>query len=262
VSGTEAARWASARWVEVRGERIRYREAGQGPALVLVHGLGVSADYWFRNGASLASRRIRVLAPDLPGFGRTRAANGAAEAPVLQAAALAAWADALRLEAAVYVGHSLSCQTVLELAARRPELVRGLVLSAPTGSGTTLQQATQFLELMMDVPLESIRLVTTVGLAYLQAGPLRVLRTWWRGTRHDPLARLPQVTVPGLVIVATRDPIVKRDFVQELAEGLPYGRVVWVEGGSHAVHHSRPAEFNRAVAEFVAEIEAGATGGG
>jgi 2-hydroxy-6-oxonona-2,4-dienedioate hydrolase len=258
VSGDWAARWAASLRVEVDGRGIRYRAAGAGLPIILVHGLGVSADYWFRNGSALADRGFRVLAPDLPGFGRSEAGADAAEGPVRQAAALERWTETLGIGAAVYVGHSLSCQTVLELAAARPDRVRGLVLAGPTGAGSRLHRVRQLSRLAMDAPREDAALVATVGLAYLRAGPLRVLRTWWRGAGHDPLRVAPRVRAPCVVVVGTRDPIVEPAFARALTAGLPQGRLVWVEGGTHAVHHSRAAEFNDEVARFAAPLAASA----
>jgi 2-hydroxy-6-oxonona-2,4-dienedioate hydrolase len=235
----------------VDGHAVRYREAGSGPPLVLVHGLGVSADYWFRNGSTLADEGFRVLAPDLIGFGRTPARRPeAAEGPLRQAAMLAHWADALEIGPAVFIGHSLSCQTIVELAARQPERVRGLVLAAPTGSGSPLQRLRQLTQLALDGTREPPQLITTVGLAYLRAGPLRVFRTWWQGAKHDPLRPASSVSVWGVVIVGTRDPIVVPEFARTLAERLRGGWVEWIDGGTHAVHFSRPVEFNRIVADF------------
>ena len=69
--GEAAAQWAVTHRVRADGWNLRYRQAGEGPTLVLVHGLGCSADYWVKNGPWLAAAGYRVLAPDLPGFGRT-----------------------------------------------------------------------------------------------------------------------------------------------------------------------------------------------
>ena len=92
--GRAAAEWAVSHRVRVGRWRVRYREAGSGPLVVLAHGLGCSADYWMRNAPPLAAAGYRVLAPDLPGFGRTdgpwRGLGVAA-----QARALAEWGDAL-----------------------------------------------------------------------------------------------------------------------------------------------------------------------
>lgn len=249
-----AAEWAGTHRVDVGRWRMRYHRAGEGPPLVLVHGLGVSADYWYRNGPPLAAAGFRVLAPDLPGFGRTEGPPGGL--PVrAQAAALLAWARALELGPAVYVGHSLSCQCALELAVAAPERVRGLVLASPTGAPHGHRLLRQGWGFLLDVPREDPRLVPVVAQAYLRAGPLRVLRTWRQGAEHDPLTLLPSVRAPARVVVGERDPVVSAEFADALAAGLPgEGRVAWIAGAAHAVHFSAADAFNRAILEFVAGL--------
>ncbi len=229
---------------------MRYHEAGRGPCLVLVHGLGVSADYWYRNGPFLAAAGLRVLAPDLPGFGRT---EGPAEGLSVsgQAAALLRWTEAVGVDSAVFVGHSLSCQTVLELAALRPERVRGLVLAAPTGDPEGHRLARQAWGLLRDVPRESLRLTVEVVSAYLRAGPVRVWRTWRKGAREDAFRHIARVRAPGVVVVGTRDPLVRPGFAESLAAALPQGELVWIEGGAHAVLFDPADRFNAAVLAFV-----------
>jgi len=57
--------------IDLAGETLHYADfGGEGPTLVLVHGLGGSYSTWLAVGTSLA-RRGRVVAPDLPGFGRS-----------------------------------------------------------------------------------------------------------------------------------------------------------------------------------------------
>lgn len=242
------AAWGQARWTRVGRWRVRHREAGRGPAVVLAHGLGASADYWYRNGPPLAAAGFRVLAPDLPGFGETHAHRGLLTLPE-QAEALLAWQDAVGLGQAVLVGHSLSCQLVLEMTAAHPSRVLGLVLAGPTGdprSGRLLRQAWG---LLRDVPREPPRLVYEVARAYLMAGPRRVWRTWLDAGRETPLPLLARIGVPAAVVVGCRDPVVAPEFAAALAGGLPRGRLVWIAGGTHAVHFSRAAEFNAVVAE-------------
>lgn len=251
--GEAAAEWSRTERVEVWGRAVRFREAGSGPPVVLVHGLGVSADYWYRNGPGLAAAGCRVLAPDLPGFGSTEGPPGGLPVPA-QAAALGMWADAVGLGPAVYVGHSLGAQTVLELAVQEPRRVRGLVLASPTGAPRRHRRLQQGIGFLRDIPREPPALVPVVLQAYLRAGPRRVWRTWRQGARHDPLPLLPRVQAPGIVVVGERDTVVPKDFAEALAEGLPAGRVVWIPGGAHAVHFGRPAAFDRAVLEFVREL--------
>jgi pimeloyl-ACP methyl ester carboxylesterase len=258
--GQAAAEWASSRWVEVDGSRVRYREAGSGRPIVLVHGLGVSADYWVRNGPALAAAGARVLAPDLPGFGRTAGPSDGLSVAA-QAEALYRWSRVLALPPAVYVGHSLSCQTVVELAVIHPEIVRGLVLAAPTGKGKPLWRLIdQAFGLLRDIRRESLKLAALVLEAYLQAGPALVFRTWKLGAQHDILPLLPRVQVPTLVILGDRDPVVDLEFAEQIVATTPTAKLVRIASSAHAVIFDPTGEFNREVRGFVDGIGEGTAG--
>ena len=247
-----AEAWSRTHRVEVDGRAIRFREAGAGPAVVLVHGLGLSADFWLRNGPPLAAAGFRVWAPDLPGFGRTGGPAGLSVGE--QAGWVDAWAAAAGVGPAAYVGHSISCQAVLELAATRPGRVTALVLAAPTGDprpGRLLRQAAGFLA---DPVLEPPDVFVRVGEAYARAGPHRWLRTWWLAARHDALAAARRAYVPGIVILGRRDPVVREAFARELAGALPGGRFVRLTAGAHAVVFDAAEEFNREAIAFLREV--------
>ena len=252
--GEAAAAWARSRRVADGVGEVRYREAGSGPPLVLVHGLGCSADYWVRNGPWLAARGFRVLAPDLPGFGRTRGPQGGLSIPA-QAAAVDRFADALGLPPAAFVGHSLSCQSVLELAAVRPDRVAALVLAAPTGDRRRKRLLRESVGFLRDVPREPLSIVPLIAQAYLRAGFTRWLRTWIAGKRHDSFAAAARVSAPALVLVGDRDPVVSVAFGEALAEAIPGGRVEVVPGGTHAVIYATAERFNQAVARFLGVAE-------
>ena len=128
------------RWATVRGARIRYFVGGDGPSLVLVHGLGGAASNWVELAPALA-RSYRVLALDLPGHGGS--------APLPAAPSLTPFADVVRtvtereaLLPAAVVGHSLGGLVGLRLALRRPDAVRALLLAAAAGisSGTRARE--------------------------------------------------------------------------------------------------------------------------
>ncbi len=248
--GACAAAWARTQRVDAGPSPVRYREAGEGPVLVMVHGLGCSADYWVRNGPWLAACGFRVLAPDLPGFGRTPGPEGGLSIPA-QSAAVARFADALELPPAAYLGHSLSCQAVLELAATQPARVTRLLLAGPTGDRRRKRLAHESLGLLRDVPREPPSLLPLIAQAYLRAGFTRWLRTWLAGKRHDAFAAAARVRVPALVLVGDRDPVSTVPFAHALAGAIRGGRVEVVPGGTHALIYSAPEAFNRAVAAFL-----------
>lgn len=252
--GRIAADWAATRRVEVAGTPLRYRDAGEGPPVVLVHGLGMSSDYWPRVGPPLAAAGYRVLAPDLPGFGETPGAPGGL--PIgEQAAALRAFADAVGLGPAVYLGHSISCESVLCLAAESPERVRGLVLAAPVDGGPA-GMPRYALGLLRDVWREPLYLVPLVARAWLQAGPRRFLATWRSGTSFDSLSLTPRIRAPAMVVVGSRDPVVEPEFARALADRLCDGELTVVPGAAHGIVVEPTGQFRRVVIDFLRSLEA------
>ena len=251
--GLAASQWAVTRWVEVRGRRVRYREAGSGPTLVLVHGLGCSADYWVRNGPALAAAGLRVLAPDLPGFGRTRGPWRGLSIDE-QATALADWADALRLPRAAYVGHSLSCQTIVDLAADHRGRALALILAAPTGDRSEKRRIREIIGFARDIPREPMELVPWVAEAYIRAGLVRWFLTWWVAKHHDLFGTAARVPVPSRVLVGERDPVVPVRFARSVAAALPGARCQVIPDAAHALIFDEAERFNAAVLEFLREI--------
>jgi pimeloyl-ACP methyl ester carboxylesterase len=117
------------RRIDVRGPVNVADFGGQGPPMVLVHGLGGSHLNWMLLGPLLAER-ARVLAPDMAGFGKTppagRGTDVSSNARLLR--------DLLREEIggpAILVGNSMGALISLLLASDRPDLVAGLILVGP-----------------------------------------------------------------------------------------------------------------------------------
>jgi pimeloyl-ACP methyl ester carboxylesterase len=119
------------RFAEVKGVRMRYFLGGEGPPLLLVHGLGGAASNWTEL-VPLLSRRHRLLVPDLPGHGRSSALPAVSGLePFADRVALVAEREGM-LPAPV-VGHSLGGMIVLRLALRRPGDVEAIVLAGAAG---------------------------------------------------------------------------------------------------------------------------------
>lgn len=258
-----AAQWAVTHRVMAGGWNLRYREAGEGPVLVLVHGLGCSVDYWVRNGAWIAAAGFRVLAPDLPGFGRTEGPR-AGLSIVQQAYAVSVFAEAMKLGPAAYLGHSLSCQTVLELASTEPERVTALILAAPTGDRRKKRLLREAIGFLRDIPREPPSLMPIIVDAYLRAGPIRWTRTWLAGKRHDAFQAARAIEAPALVLVGEIDPVVPVHFAHAIAETIDSARLRIIPDGAHAVIYDEAVAFNGAVIEFLEEVNGtrmGETGG-
>jgi abhydrolase domain-containing protein 6 len=120
------------RTVQSGDHRIVYSEGGQGEPVLLLHGFGASADNWNRF-ASRLTKRYRVIAPDLPGWGQsTRLAVESYGYP-RQVERLRQFLEQLGLERFHLVGHSMGGFIAAAYAARYPEKVATLGLIAPHG---------------------------------------------------------------------------------------------------------------------------------
>jgi pimeloyl-ACP methyl ester carboxylesterase len=124
-----AVAWRShLRAVTIDGRRVHVVDigSGAGPPVLFVHGLGGRWQNWLENIPRIAVRR-RVVAFDLPGFGRSQLPTGAVSIP-RYAAALERLCELLELESVVVVGNSMGGAIAVEAALRFPERVGGVVL--------------------------------------------------------------------------------------------------------------------------------------
>jgi pimeloyl-ACP methyl ester carboxylesterase len=118
------------RWQQTRSSRIGYRQAGSGPAVVLLHGIGSGAGSWAKL-ATLLAERAYLVAWDAPGYGGSDALAIAEPAAADYAAALHDLVDALGLESFYLVGHSLGAMMAAAYAANHPGRVLGVLLADP-----------------------------------------------------------------------------------------------------------------------------------
>lgn len=217
------------------------------PLVVLVHGLIVSSRYMQPLARALAPH-VRVLAPDLPGFGRSRGG------PTLGfddlADALVDWLDALEVDRAAFVGNSMGCQLITNLAARHPARVSCAVLQGPTGEPRPLWRLIGGL-LLDGLQKGATRLPWIMLRDLWDAGLLRAVRTLqaMRADRTDP--RLAAVECPTLVVRGTRDLYASRGWAEHVARLLPRGRFVEVPGADHTINFTHPERLARLVVPFV-----------
>jgi pimeloyl-ACP methyl ester carboxylesterase len=118
--------------VQVGDHRIVYSEGGKGEPVILVHGFGASADNWNRMAGRL-TKKYRVIAPDLPGWGQSTRTDSASYAYPQQVERLHEFLGALGLKRFHLIGHSMGGFISSAYAARYPEEVITLALLAPHG---------------------------------------------------------------------------------------------------------------------------------
>jgi pimeloyl-ACP methyl ester carboxylesterase len=228
---------------------VHYEVAGEGPAVVLVHGLSGSGRWWAYNVPALA-QRYRVYNVDLVGFGRSRG-----QRLMLQEAAgwLAEWLQVTGITQAHLVGHSMGGYIVTELAAAAPEMVRRLVLVdalvLPMGPGL----ARHALDLARAMRYMRPSFLPVLMGDVLRAGP----RTLWWSTQEvlsaDLSSRLEAVQAETLVIWGERDTLLDPALGRKLAERLAKACFVCVEGAGHNPMWDQPQRFNELLLDFLSD---------
>ena len=117
----------------VHGRSVSYLEAGEGPVLLLIHGIAGEWENW-REVIEPLARQHRVIAPDLPGHGASAPGGGDYSIGAM-ASGLRDLLLALGHERATVVGHSLGGGVAMQLAYQFPEMVERLVLVSSGGLG-------------------------------------------------------------------------------------------------------------------------------
>ncbi|HEY2354343.1 MAG TPA: alpha/beta fold hydrolase [Gaiellaceae bacterium] len=265
----------------VDGARLRYAVSGDGPPLVLVHGLGGTVENWRALAPALAERH-RVLVPDLPGHGRSEALPEARHLDEIVDAVFAL-AEAERIEHAAWIGHSLGGTVSLRAAVRRPDAVRGVVLAAAAGVGSSTRLGRVTVTLMglvepgkaiaphrqawANSPLgrrvafgwwgvgDALALDPAMAEAFF-TGPAFHTNTRQAGQallRTDPLAELERITCPVLCLWGASDKWVKPDDGFEYARRLG-AQVRTIAGCGHLLIGERPDACLAAIEDFVASL--------
>lgn len=247
-----------------RGQRWSWYEAGQGPAMVWLHGGGgTGKDWWYQ--LERFARSWRVIAPDLPGFGRSDFIPGIEEVPALAPAVLD-WLKEVDAVPAVLGGNSMGGRIALFAAGANPSAVRRLILldaagihlpGIPIVNPLTLPPA-KFIEGLVRDPVGFRRKTpyrNLDDLAELSRGRTSFARYSAHDRADGPVPDFARITMPTLIVWGREDRIIPAPYAEELTRRLPDSRLVWLDTG-HLPHMEAPEETSAAVAAFLDETSA------
>ncbi|GAA3302183.1 alpha/beta fold hydrolase [Streptomyces cinereospinus] len=251
------------------------------PGVLLLHGLMGRASHWASTARWLSGRR-RTVALDQRGHGRSEKPPQAAYTRAAYVDDAAAALEQLGLAPAVLIGHGMGALTAWQLAAERPELVRGLVVcdmrASALGAASQREWAKWFES--WPVPFATLADVSkwfgeddpwlerpspARGAFYAEVmhesadgwrpvfdvGQMLTSREAWVYDAHwDELA---QVRCPTLVVRGL-DGELGRAEAQEMVRVLPRGEYAEVAGAGHLVHHEQPEAWRAAVEPFLEAV--------
>jgi pimeloyl-ACP methyl ester carboxylesterase len=279
--------------VDLGGSRIHYLTAGDGLPLVMLHGAGESALDWQWVMPALA-RRFRMIAPDLPGFGKSDRPR-ADYSPAFFGDFVAGLLDALHIPRAVVVGNSLGGLAALRFALAAQERVLALVLVDSVGLGREIIPGIKWLLPWLVSPGSgewvAYWAMTSLGKAQLDwwrtqlqfARPERAPVEWiaeqhrlsrrtdfvWNsldvlrafidlaGQRDVLRDRLPDLMMPTLILWGEHDRVIPISHARDAVGRLRRGRLALIPDCGHQPQVERPDLFLEALNPFLDETMAG-----
>jgi len=276
------------RHIDLHGHHVSYRMAGEGPAIVLVHGLTGSSTTWREVMPALAER-YTVLAPDLLGHGESAKPRGDYSLGAF-ASGIRDLMVALEIERATFVGHSLGGGVALQLAYQFPQRCERLVLVASGGLGKEVSILLRAVglpgsELVLPVVLHPIfaDLLESVGNTFSRRGlhlGVRGREIWRsyrgltetrgrmafihtvrsvidvRGQRVSARDRLYLgAGVPTLIMWGDQDRIIPVEHAYVAHDLMPGSELVVVPGAGHFLPFEAPEPFLETLEGFLDATE-------
>ncbi len=282
---------ASSRTIQAGGREIFVTELGEGPPLLMLHGGGPGAtgmSNFSRNIPTLANR-FRVIAPDMPGYGRSSKGLDRKDPFGELARVMLGLLDALGVEKAYLLGNSLGGSCALRLALEAPERADRLVLLGPggidtsrrppteglihlldyySGEGPTREKFEEFLrkDLVFDgaaLPdaLIAARYAASIDPAVVANPPLVRPKDLSNARALDLTLdpRLSGLQTPTLVLWGVEDRVNPASGGRSLQERMPNCDLYLFSRTGHWVQWERAAQFNAATIAFLSQSQGSRT---
>lgn len=196
---------------------IFWREVGDGPALVFLHGSQTDSSQWLSVMERLAPE-YRCFAPDLLGFGDSQRPERLHYSITLEVECLAEYIEALSLESVYLVGHSLGAWVAASYALKHSDKVVALVLLAPEGVQAKDEEETAVGRRLLSWAAPIIYRV--LRSLYPLAAALRLGKLWQRSLQR--LQQLQQNPVASKLLFQRRSTEIKAEL---LNHNLPWLKV-------------------------------------
>ncbi len=250
------------------GIRINYKVEGQGEPLVMIMGFSAGRSGWVAQ-IAFFKKYYRVVTFDNRGVGKSDKPAGPYSIRMMADDTIKLM-DFLGIKQAHIMGTSMGGMIAQELAINYPQRVLKLVLASTFAckdevSGDTVDQAKLLHLSSAKMAGAMVRLASNRPLYRFFFSSMAALRANFIGpsgrvglagqreacNHHNTLDRLPLIQVPTLVIVGTKDRIIRPVSSEIIARNIPGAKLVKVEGGSHMISMEMRTRFNREVLDFL-----------
>lgn len=265
------------KFADLDGLRIHYLDKGEGTPVVLIHGY-TSSTYTWKDQFDELSKKYRVIAVDLKGFGFSDKPDGDYSRRA-QGEVVASLLDRLQIPRAWLVGNSMGGETALNVAVAHPDKVLGLVLI--DSAGIKVQGRTSLAPWYLQMPVLG-RLLTALALtsdqlvragleksffddskvtdervnAYYQplktqGGQLSATRARAQFELFPIEDRIPGIKVPTLIIWGAEDTLIPLEAGRKLNELISGSKLVVFEKCGHVPQEEMPERVLSEIAGFI-----------
>ena len=255
------------------GLSLSYREAGEGPALFFVHGMGCGSVNWETQYAQF-SDRYRVIGWDAPGYGASEPFDTDLPSVADYVMAMAAFLDSLGIEKAHLVGHSYGGIMATGFHRAYPEKVLSLTLAQPVTGGGIADPAAreqgirERFELVAKLGMQKYAeqhvprscapdadaAVLARGIALSAAIPQRGYLNQFRSLRHANIFEWTSRTrVPSMIVSGEHDSTADAATVGKIADAMRGIRRERIAGIGHMIYLEYPERFNTLLEGLLAE---------
>jgi len=244
--------------------RINYKVAGNGPAVLLLHGWGGSSDSWLEVEEFLVKDNYLVIAPDLPGFGKS--------APPIEPWDVQNYSDFvfslikhLEIDSFFLLGHSFGGRIAIKFSNQHAELLKGLILCDAAG-----------IRIAPDLKTKTIIAAAKVGNVFLSHRLTAVIKEWARNIFYfllrekdyvkangvmretikkalgeDLLSELPNIKTRTLIIWGEADQLVPLKCARVFNEKIIGSRLEVMPKIGHSPHLENPEKLAQIIISFL-----------
>ncbi len=278
----------SLQYTTLHGHRVGYRMAGEGPVVLLIHGMAGCSRTWMPV-MSILARDYTVVAPDLLGHGESAKPMGDYSLGAYASGIRDLLVGALGIDRATVVGQSLGGGVAMQVAYQHPELCERLVLAGSGGLGREVSWILRMLSMPgaeVLLPIVCPRFIRNLGNDLGQFLADRGLRAphvseMWRAyaslaepeNRHAFIRTMRSVidlggqsvsandrlylagAVPTLILWGDRDDIIPVDHAHAAAERIEGSRLEIFAAAGHFLHVEMPDRFAAVLVDFIEETE-------
>ncbi|MFX0019039.1 MAG: alpha/beta fold hydrolase [Promethearchaeota archaeon] len=261
--------------VKVDGVNLYYETHGDGSPLLMIQGLSENVYWWDRPMIEELSKHFKTVIFDNRGVGRSDDLDEDISIEMMATDALGLM-DALSINQAHILGHSLGGMVAQELAIKFPERIKKLVLCSTSCGGSKAEiPSIETQKLLTKLSIRKhTRDLTEEGMTHIftktfldensefmekkvddiliiPTGPTTFKAQMAAWMRYNSCRKLKNINIPTLILHGKQDILVPPSNAELLAEKMPGAEIIYFDSNAHIIHTEEPDKFIKTLLKFL-----------